>query len=263
MALETREQKRLALVFGGGAALAVLFTLVVLFLIGEDDPSAPPEPESYSVSDADAGDLESTALLFLDEAGTYGVRESAVSPETILGLREQISQSPSSEIFLSRRDVYTSLKQNYIAPGSSLDFSTLDDWTDAYLVDNMVTASVEDSTVSVPDEGFVNSDGEPTVRLSVSFTAHQVARWQTATDTSWDGTYDVLDLTIPTTLTLLMEKDSDNVWRVAGVEDLTYRGLLAIVPDPSVDKLPEPQKVGTIKTTIPLPPVNEPTPPVS
>lgn len=177
---------------------------------------------------------ETAAQEFIKSSGNFGIKGSELTGDNIRNVSYLLtSEDVSATRYLtSRKDSYNLLKKTQIYKSSPLDYDsrvvtqwktpTEDRNLTSYQALNVVTKARSDAQVLLIDGKSSNA-----AEVDVTFDSKETIRLVTANDTTWDGSYSVLEKLFPkNTVTLLLVKDGEQ-WKVYAQSNLQKQFLLS------------------------------------
>lgn len=249
-------------------AAAVVFTIIVLcgLLWITRTPSV--EETGNVKSDIpliESGRIasESVASDFIKSAGNFGIKESELTGDNIRNVSYLLTSGDASikKYLTSRKDSYSFLRSNYIYKNSPLDYDSREvaQWKTPTEDRNLTSYEVTDVTAIARDKAQVLTiDGKETTaaEVDVTFNSKMTIRLVTANDTSWDGSYSVLEKSFPkSTVTLLVVQDGES-WKVYAQNNLEKQFILSTWSNPDPNSYTDAQtgftQVSTLNLTVPL-----------
>lgn len=232
--MQSREQrKRILGLIAGAVVVAIVVSLgLVYFTIRDDTPTAP-AAQTFDVNFSDKEALNKEAINAVETTGMFGVDQSALTGNIVHQVAYLVSQQADgyTDYYFTRQRAYENIRDK-VYPGSPVDYSSreLNDWVTTTEREQLWSLQVENVTASVPDKGEqVETDGKvmDTVVVPVTFDSIQRKRLPTAEDTSWDGSYRVLERTYPAnTAEIVFVRDAQE-WKIYDVRNLDKEFLVA------------------------------------
>lgn len=247
--------------------LALMFVIVVSVIAGvfvyfsNQKPADDSVKTDVQISDADQTNMKSSAEDALGRLGTFGVKGDKVTGDNASEVRYVITQSPgdANDFFLSRKKAYESVVP-LLSKDSAVTIGVKDveSWTNSWEIDNLASFEISNVTVNVPKTGKylddLNGDSDSRaiiVSAEVTFTTTETIRRATVDDSSWDGTYDVMEKVYPNNKANVVFIQEDNSWKIYDLNGIDKKFLLANYRTPSSDDYADLnfdfKKIGTIK----------------
>lgn len=259
---ESHNKRNIKLIVGVAAVVAVV--LVALLWVTAPSEKAPETVKSsVSISKADQLASESSATEFLKVAGNFGIKTSELTGDNIRNVSYLLTTGDVSanRYMASRKDSYDFLKRTYIYSGSPLDYDSraVTQWKIPSEYSNLTSYQATNIVATAkPEAQVVTIDGkeETAAVVDVIFDAKETIRTVTANDTTWDGSYSVLEKSFPkNTVTFLLVQDS-GIWKIYAQDNLQKQFLLSTWATPDSDAYANDQtgfiQVSTLKLTEPL-----------
>lgn len=222
----------------GAAAVLTIIVIIGIMIIGSTD-----EEESVK-SDVEFSQKEQNLIQrktekFISDAGSFGVYPDVLTDENIHDISKLITreQSGYEDYYQSRSEAYENINKHIHSTSPLLfDIDEVNSWKVPQEYNEMFTYNVDDVSVEVPETGNrMNLEGESTetVEVVVDFDSTQTKRVVTAEDTSWDGSYYVLEKEFQqqrATFTLVKE---NNTWYIYSKKPMENEFLLVTWEDPN------------------------------
>lgn len=223
------------------------------------------------VTESEKLSAENVAEEFIKSAGNFGVITNAIDGDSILDVSYLLidEYSKSSDYLLSRADSYIATKDQYIHSSSPLQYDTREvtSWLNPFEIDRLATIEAKVSEADSHENGKylnINEVNVKAIEVDVTFDSKETVRDMTANDSTWDGSYSILEKEHPnTTATITVALDSDEEWRIYSVRNLDKEFLLSTWKNPSTDydlnREDGFKNIGKLERTKPLeePKVNE------
>lgn len=244
---EKEEQKRLikfiAIVV---TVIAVIVTLIFVFV-----PKESKEPEIKStikISAQEKLEVEELSKTIINKVGNFGIRSDKLNGDNARNVEYVITQSPNNakELSTSRQNAYESINEN-IMKNSPLAYSPriVAEWVNESEMDGLISYKVDSATAVANDTGStitVDDKQLKSVTVKVTFSSTETVRQATANDTSWDGSFTILEKTFGNnTADLIFVKDNDNEWKAYALRNLDNQFLLATWETPASDSFADTQ----------------------
>lgn len=235
--LKNKERNDRFLKIVGVLVVAVLaIVAAIVFLVPKDiNENAENEAEErFTVSSADKQILKENAENIISTSGSFGVNPAVLNGNIIHQVSYLAStESPGYKDYMStRQDAYEQVR-SFIRSGSELDYdaSAVSQWDTSIERDQMWNLKVNKAQASVPDEGtFIDVDGSKSesVTVPVTYDSRQLKYLVTAEDTSWDGSYRVLEKNFNNNSADLVFTKQGNDWKLSNVRNSSTPVLLSI-----------------------------------
>lgn len=258
----SHDKRNIKLVVGVTAVVAII--LGALLWVTAPSKEAPESVKSrVPLSRADQLASESSATEFLKAAGNFGVKSSELTGDNVRNVSYLLTTGDSSanRYVTSRKDSYNFLSKTYIFNGSPLDYDSraVAQWKVSTENSNLATYQAENVVAKAKaDAQIVTIDGKEEIaaEVEVIFDSKETIRTVTANDTTWDGSYSVLEKTFANNaVTLLLVQDNSS-WKVYAQNNLQKQFLLSTWETPDSDAYTGDQmgftQVSTLKLTEPL-----------
>lgn len=233
----TKEAKRFYLLVGISALVVGIFLTAFFLFLADDEESD--VTQNVAITGEDKVIVQNLIQNFILTAGSWGVDGDTVTPETINDMNYYIGGegSASDNYYTSRGDKYLTVRENFLVERSKLDYGELQPpgWSDAIAEGSLATFEVTDLEVSVPDSGYLfewEGVRNPTVVADVHYVTKQTNRGQTATDTSWDGSWAVLEKNFISDIKVVAMKVNGE-WRVYELRDQQHPFTLVTLGNPA------------------------------
>jgi hypothetical protein len=247
--------------------VVVTVTVVLGALLWVTRPPSEETParvqSSVPLSKTDQLASESVAAEFLKVAGNFGIKSSEITGDNIRNVSYLLTTGDVSinRYLTSREDSYSFLNRSYIYTGSPLDYDSraVAQWK-APTEDRNLTSYQSLNVVAKArtEAQMITLEGieTPAAEVDVTFDSKETIRLVTANDTTWDGSYSVLEKSFPkNTVTLLLVQD-ETVWKVYSQSNLQKQFLLSTWANPDSTAYSTDQtgftQVSTLKLTEPL-----------
>lgn len=247
-----------------GVLVVIAAVLGVIFWLSSGDEDATPEIKSnVSVTEQEKLAAKSVAEEFVKSSGNFGVRTDQLTGDNIRNVSYLIEKGEASvkDYLLSRQDSYNFVKDNYVFSGSPIDYDTREmaQWKNNFESSRMATMAVQDVSGIPNDNGqYLTVNGSDTrgIEVQVTFNSKETIRDVTANDTSWDGSYAVLEKTFANNTVTLLLAESEEGWKVYSQKDLDNQFLLSSWKTPNSDAYSDRQtsftRVDTLNLSEPL-----------
>lgn len=188
----------------------------------------------FTLSPDDSRLIERRADSILASVGEFGIDDSQLTKNNIQEVGYIVSRQDEGweNYFISRSASYDSVRSD-IMRGSPIDYarSTTAEWESGNELDDLKSFKVNEADVTVPKEGTIESSGSKNnvhyVRVNVDFDSTVTQRLVTANDTSWDGSYKILEKDFSGSATLVF-RDYAGEWLLYDVEKPTNEFLLSL-----------------------------------
>lgn len=220
--------------------------LVIGFIVFQGSRDKEPQRVTFTVDETTQTALEAKTVEFLEEAGNFGTDYSDLNGNTAYNISRilKLGSSDKSTFFKARSVPYNNLmyKTNMLAQSSPVSFpqTSVEQWEVPYELENMMKYEVKKVTATSSDEGYVSDDGAEerlvTVNALLDSTVSKVV--QTATDSSWDGTYDRMEKQFNQVSVAVTFAERDGQWLVYEV-NMNLPFLLAVWNNPTYDAMAE------------------------
>lgn len=205
---------------------------------------------------------EATSKEFIKSSGNFGVKGSELTGDNIRNISYLLrtNDASNSKYVTTRKDSYNFLK-TYIYKGSPIDYDSrvVAQWQSPDEARNLTTYEASNVVAKARDNAqILTIDGKETTaaQVDVTFDSKETIRVVTANDTSWDGSYSVLEKNFSrNTVTLLLAQDGEQ-WKVYAQSNLQNQFLLSTWQTPDSNAYADAQsgftQVSTLKLTEPL-----------
>lgn len=225
--------------------LAITATIIG-YIIYSGSKEDTPKQVTFSIDETTQQTLEQKAATFINKAGTFGADYSDLNGNTAYNISRilKLGSSDSSSFFTPRSVPYNTLyyQDSMIAQGSPISYpqSSVEGWEVPYELENMIKYEVKNVTATAPTEGYITQDGTERklvqVQTYMDTTVSKVV--QTATDSSWDGTYDRMKKQFNQTPVTVTFVEQEGQWLAFDIQtDKPF--LLAIWNNPTYDDMAE------------------------
>lgn len=258
----SHDKRNLKLVVSVTAVVAVI--LGALLWVTAPSEEAPESVNSrVSLSRTDQLASESSATEFLKAAGNFGVKTSELTGDNVrnVGYLLTTGDVSANRYITSRKDSYDFLSKTYIFNGSPLDYDsrTVAQWKSPTENRNLATYQTENVSAKAKADAqivTINGKEEIAAEVDVIFDSKETIRTVTANDTTWDGSYSVLEKTFAKNKVTLLLVQEDGSWKVYAQNNLQKQFLLSTWETPDSDAYTSDQtgftQVSTLKLTEPL-----------
>lgn len=217
----------------------ITYFLITLFNNNETE-TVNNTAEVMEVSSEDLTMIETLSSDFIENAGSFGVKNESVNSETIGFLREDVRITPS-RFFTTRIESYNKIK-TLLSPDGNVfyDYSVTDNWKSFNEEEvHLMGYEIINYNVNVDSEGInetVNNETRFYVKSTITFDSSVHMFSPTMDDSGWDGTYfknygEVTENTV--TLTLLKR---DEMWSIFDIEMEDNNFLLSTWSNPNVEQ---------------------------
>lgn len=260
---EAEHNKRLIkLIIGVLVSVGVVLAALFWMTSGNDD-SENEINSSVSLLDEEKMAAESVAREFVKSSGNFGIRTDQITGNNIRNVSHLIHEEDTSvkDYLLTREDSYNFVKSEYVYPGSPLDYDSraMAQWKNQFESNRLATFEAKDVVAESNKDGkYLSIEGRQykALNVKVSFNSKETIRDVTANDTSWDGSYNVLEKTFPNNTVNLLMVESDEGWKTYQQSDLENQFLLSSWKTPNSDNYAGVQNgfilVDTLTLTEPL-----------
>lgn len=228
--------KRLALVIGTVVALAGLMFLLAFFMLNQSGP----ESGEIDLTSDDKTAVEQESNKIVAEAGNFGIKDNVLTADNARKIRNTLNSSSltdsnndAGEYAVSRSELYDSIRGD-IFPGSPADYSTrtVDEWDTKIEEDQLWSVRSDNIRSKTEGQGAtvnVNDKNYKTANVKVYFDGKETKRMSTAQDTSWDGSYKVLEKKFDDSqMDLTFIQDDYGNWKLYEVKNLSEPFLTAL-----------------------------------
>ena len=224
--------KRALMLFG---ALFVVIALVVgLFIWApwESEDDTPSTIEHYSLTSDEVSELEEVSRSIVQETGSFGLDSEYMTKNNIQDVSYTVSrQDESWDRYVDTRGQTYEESRSYIADGSPIDYDSrgVTEWDMDDELNNLMSFELQEVQASASPEGTIDRTTNESrfAKVTVEFDSKMTQRLVTAEDTSWDGSYRVLEKPLEGSATFTF-KDVSGDWKLYNVEDSTNEFLLAL-----------------------------------
>jgi hypothetical protein len=261
---ETSHDKRnIKLIVGVVVVIAVVLG-TLLWMTRPASETAPASVKStVPLSKTDQIASESVASEFLKASGNFGLKTSELTGDNIRNVSYLLTtgDASASRYLTSRKDSYNFVNSSYVYKGSPLNYDSrsVSQWKSPFDDRNLATYQALNVVAQAkPNAQMLTVDSKevPAAEVEVSFDSKETIRTVTANDTTWDGSYSVLEKLFPkNTVTLLLVQDN-GTWKVYAQSNLQRQFLLSTWETPDSDAYANDQtgftQVSTLKLTTPL-----------
>lgn len=256
--------KRLMYLIAGSIAVVALVLTAILALPALNREEEPQINSSVPVSESERIAAESVSREFIKTVGNFGIRTNALTGDNIRTVTYLINNSEGASLtdyIITRQDAYNEAKTNHILSGSSLDYDSraVSQWKSPFEMSRLATFATGDISPSVSENGrYINIAGEDTkaIDVQVTFDSMQTIRDVTANDTTWDGSYAVLEKPYVNNTVDLILVETEDGWKIYNQDNLKYQFLLSTWKTPNSDAYSNVQsnftRVDTLNLTEPL-----------
>lgn len=238
MALLDTEAKRFYAAIAGAVviALALVATIFLLTRGGEETVG-----QDAKITEVEKVDARKTIENYFAEAGTWGVRTDTLTSENLASVRYLIAiNGPSAPTYWkSRNETYMSLRENYLVNGTPMWSSDgeVQAWVDMISRDSMSSFETVDVEVQPIEDGswfMVQGEQVKSVTIDVNYSVLQTRYNQSATDSSWDGTFIVDEKRFDDSASVILVQINGK-WRLYDLRGNEFPFLLASWLKPESD----------------------------
>ena len=237
------------------AVVAVPLVLVAVFLVlfftvfdnEEENIASVPIDNTVEITEMEQLEVEGLAEQFITQAGTFGVKKDAVSPENIdeMATLLETDVDSSQYYFTSRAVAYGSLDE-FIMADSPVDYSadTVNNWTNAFetnfrnsFVVNDVEADAETKGNSITtDEGQLKS-----AVVNVVFDSNETMFVEVGSEYGAERSYSVRSKDFVQNRASLIFVDTPEGWKLYNIRNLSNEFLLATWGNPAEEAFADTQ----------------------
>lgn len=259
----SHDKRNVKLIAGVIAVIAVVLGGLLWVTRPEATTTQATVKSTVPLSNTDQIASESVASEFLKASGNFGVKGDELTGDNIRNVSYLLTRGDASvsRYVSSRKDSYNFLNKTYVYKGSPIDYDarSVAQWKTP-VEDRNLTSYQALNIVSKakPNAQMLTISGQevPAAEVEVTFDSKETIRTVTANDTTWDGSYSVLEKLFPkNTVTLLLVQDS-GTWKVYAQSNLQKQFLLSTWETPDSDAYSTDQtgftQVSTLKLTTPL-----------
>lgn len=260
--------KRLGVFIGVAVVVIIAVTAGAILLIrlfgggvSSDEVKSDIAESDVEISIIDRADVDTVVSEFVNGAANFGFNTEGISSGNINDVQYLVSHSPNGvkNLFTSRDSAYANVRDYMFKGGSRyFDSNVTGSWSNEF--DTQFTSSFRLDKVSVAtnDKGaYLIVDGKRrlTAYADVVFSSTQTIRNKTADDSSWDGTFDVLEKGFPDNSARVTVVQDDNLdWKIYAINDLNNEFLTAAWANPDANAFLDTQRdftrVGSIKSDV-------------
>lgn len=233
----TGQLKRTVVLFGAILGVVVLIAGVIIWSPWSSDGTEKDSEVAvrpFTLAADDAGDIESIANDTLEKTGNFGVDPNRLTNNNLQEIGYTVTRQDTGwdDYMITRSASYDSARDSIMRTSPvDHDRSMTAKWDTGDELETLKSFELKKSTVEVPEEGTIepSTDGEDAryVRVKVDFTSTVTQRLVTAEDTSWDGSYRILQKDLNGTATFVF-RDYAGEWLLYDIENPTNEFLLSL-----------------------------------
>lgn len=191
------------------------------YLGGDDDSNV--DVQKFTLLDEDKTEIKRSAEDIVEQSSNFGLDDSQVTNNNLHDISYTVSRQDAgwTDYVDTRAESYESFR-DMIVRGSPVDYSRAEvsAWETGDELDNLKSFVLNSSTVNVNNEGTIEKAGSEDaryVRVPVTFDSTVTQRLVTAEDTSWDGSYRILQKDMQGSATLVFREYAGE-WLLYNVE---------------------------------------------
>lgn len=238
--MDTAKQRRQYIAIGSIVLVGVLVVVAALVFLGGEDEEETVQT-TFVVTEEDANELANLSEDFIESAGHFGTDVDSINENNVLEMQLNTSRQVGSyeSYFDYRSDTYLGL-EDFIYSGGPVDYpqSTVNSMDLSQEHEDLTGYTIGEVTANVPEEGvLIEIDGiedVESVTVPVSFGGEQTKITRTATDSSWDGSFNVLVNNTTVEAEIVFVNGSEG-WQVFDVDQVTEPYFLATWEDPNME----------------------------
>lgn len=198
--IKRAEKKKFIITVSAFTALCAIATGALLFTGGENESSDQPVSVSEKLTDEDRDQIRLLTDQFVTAAGHIGLKTEAFNPADTLNIQAFVTSGSSmaDTYWDSRSQVYSDVQASLLAKDSPLWYPSSDwrMWDDEEERVFLMSARSSVLDVKVPDNSSrMSYQGSAVQTVTTDFTliSKISTRVKDRNDSSWDGTYSVLE----------------------------------------------------------------------
>lgn len=237
------------------AVVAVPLALVAVFLVlfftmfdnEEEDTTSVPVDSTVEITETEQLEVEGLAEQFITQAGTFGVKKDAVSPENIdeMATLLETDVNSSQYYFTSRAVAYGSLDE-FIMTDSPVDYSAdvVNNWTNAFETNFRNSFVVNDVEANAEAKGSnITTDDGPlkSAVVNVVFDSNETMFVEVGSEYGAERSYSVRSKDFVQNRASLIFVDTPEGWKLYNIRDLNNEFLLATWDDPAAEAFADTQ----------------------
>ena len=233
----TGQLQRLAILFGAILGVVMLVAGLIIWSPWSNDGESEDTEvavKPFTLSDDDASAIESITNDVLHKTGNFGVDPTRLTKNNIQEIGYTVARQDTGwdDYTVTRSASYDSARDSIMRTSpADHDRSMTAKWDMGDELETLKSFELKKSKVEVPGEGTIepSTDGGDAryVRVEVDFTSTVTQRLVTAEDTSWDGSYRILQKDLNGTATFVF-RDYAGEWLLYDIEEPTNEFLLSL-----------------------------------
>lgn len=153
------------------AILAVIGMIISLYFVLKPGPVTPPKTEK-TLSQVEKASINSFLKDFINDASTYGLKNSDYSKDDVKKMFESSDTCTSSDKYRSKIESYLSVKNNYLEKNTILSTKDTSKWPSASCNNNIDSFYSSDLTISIPNKAEINEEETIFANVPVQFVEH-------------------------------------------------------------------------------------------
>lgn len=232
------EAKRFYAVVAGAAVLALVLVFVIFLFTREGDTEVGKDVE---ISETEKVAARQTIENFFTDAGSWGLREDTLTEENMQSVRYLIAVNGASAptYWESRNEAYLALRDEFLltqTPMWAVD-GVVQSWVDMTARDSLSTFKTTSVDIEPIGDGswfLYQNEQVKSVTVKVDYSVKQTRRNQTATDSSWDGTFLVDEKVFHDSANVILIQNAGE-WKVFDVRGQRFPFTLASWLNPDSD----------------------------
>ena len=229
--------RRILLLFAAGVGIAAIVSGLIIWAPWSSNGEAEsdqPSVRTFELAADDAKSIQHSAENILVETGNFGIEPEQLTNNNLQEIGYTVTrQDPGWDSYVtSRAKSYDSVRDS-IMRNSPIDYdrSVTAKWPEGNELATLKTFDLEDSNVTMPEEGTIESSNEDEdaryVRVKATFNSTVTQRLVTAEDTSWDGSYRILQKDFSGAATFVFRNYAGE-WLLHDVEEPNNGFLLSL-----------------------------------
>lgn len=225
--------KRALILFTALFGVSALVVGLFIWAPWDSTDETPDTIEKYSLTSDATSELEELSENIVQDTGDFGLDPEYMTNNNIQNVSYTVSrQDESWDRYADTRGQTYEANRSYLAGGAPIDYDSrgVSDWDLGEELNTLMSFELQNVEATASTEGTIDRTTNNESRyatVTVEFESKVTRRLVTAEDTSWDGSYRVLEKPIEGSATFTF-KDVSGDWKLYNVEDSTNEFLLAL-----------------------------------
>jgi hypothetical protein len=241
--LEEARMKRVYKIVGGVTVTIALLIGGLLWATSNGDAENNEIQGNVELTSQEKLSAVETSKDFINTVGNFGVITEQLTGDNIQNVGYLIgTEDPGAKDYvIPRSESYSLAQSKFIYPDSSLDYDTraVSQWSNGLESEKLMTFEITDLSAAPADSGQyvkINNENVKAIQVEVVFTSKEIIRDVTANDTTWDGSYSVLEKSFGNNTADLLLVENESEWKVYSLNNLENQFLLSTWENPSSEE---------------------------